>query len=103
QKRPPPSPRRALPTARNRGRRGFITLLGGAAGGPLGGPTILAACPIVFCHLQLAARRSAPEPPHREVTSPQAMAPCAACAPSGGPRRPPRASVGCLVSDAPAA
>ena len=48
-----------------------------------GGRQVLAACPIVLCHLQLAARRSATEPPHREVTSPQAMAPCAACAPAG--------------------
>src|SRR5262249_3016621 len=45
-----------------------------------GGRQVLAACPIVFCHLQVAARRSATEPPHREITSPQAMAPCAACA-----------------------
>ena len=55
-----------------------------------GGRQVLATCPIVFCHLQLAARRSATEPPHREVTSPQAMAPCAACAPAGRlPCRPP--------------
>src|SRR5215467_1417484 len=47
-----------------------------------GARQVLAACPIVLCHLQLAARRSATEPPHREVTSPQAMTPCAACAPA---------------------
>src|SRR5262249_24508221 len=58
-----------------------------------GGRQVLAACPIVFCHLQLAARRSATEPPHREVTSPQAMTPCAACAPSGRPRCWPPASL----------
>jgi hypothetical protein len=32
---------------------------------------------------EVAARHGATEPPRREVTSPQAMAPCAACAPSG--------------------
>jgi len=53
-----------------------------------GGRQVLAACSIVFCHLQRAARRSATEPPRREVTSPQAMAPCAACAPSGRDKLP---------------
>src|SRR6516162_1809048 len=33
-----------------------------------GGRQVLAAC-LVFCHPQLAARHSATEPPHREVTS----------------------------------
>ena len=61
-----------------------------------GGRQVLAACPIVFCHRQLAARRSATEPPHREVTSPQAMAPClsSVCARSAPPPCRPPASVG---------
>src|SRR5262245_47280125 len=48
-----------------------------------GGRQVLAACSI-----KLAARRSATEPPRREVTSPQAMAPCPACAPSGRDKLP---------------
>jgi hypothetical protein len=51
QKQATPFPRQDLLTARNLRRREFITLLGGAAAWALGGPTILAACPIVFCHL----------------------------------------------------
>jgi hypothetical protein len=52
-----------------------------------GGPTSPCGLPDCFLPPTAPARRSATEPPHREVTSPQTMAPCAACAPSGGPRR----------------